>query len=1128
MTPSASPNFAFLAAHDELLARFGGQAERYFATDPNTALIKLRQFTEVLAQQVAARSGVPSDDISLLDLLSRLWDRGVLSPEVSQLLHGIRKAGNAAAHDNTGTRRDALHQLKMARNLGIWFHKVFGNQPKYRPGPFIPPPDPVAAEEALHAELEALRAELVQARAKASRARLTAQQEAALRAQAEAEAKAAYDEMGTALELAEETEGQLEAQRSEFEVRLAALRVQTSAATPAAVEAVVQAAQVAGSNLDLNEADTRKIIDAQLRDAGWEADTEVLRHSKGVRPAKGRNMAIAEWPTSSGPADYILFVGLVPIAVVEAKRKSKNVPASILQSKRYSRDFQPKPDMVMAGEPWGDFRIPFLFATNGRPYLRQLLMASGVWFLDARSSTNHPRALKGWYTPDGLTKLLKHDAAVAHATLQAEPTDYLPLRDYQQDAIAAVETQIGQGGREMLLAMATGTGKTRTCICLVYRLIKSGRFNRVLFLVDRTALGNQAHEALKNVKLEQVQSFTEIYDVKGLGDLVPEADTRLHIATVQGMVHRLLYAADGDAPPVDQYDCIVVDECHRGYNLDRELSDSELTFRSEADYISKYRRVLDHFDAVKIGLTATPALHTTEIFGEPVYTYSYRQAVIDGFLVDHEPPIRIVTALAEDGMTWMVGEEMAVYRVRTGSVNLVRTPDEVTIEIEKFNKYVITENFNRVVCERLAKEIDPSLPGKTMIFCATDAHADLVVQLLKKAFDDAYGPTDDAAVVKITGAADKPSKLLRHYKNERYPCVAVTVDLLTTGIDVPEIVNLVFIRRVRSRILYEQMMGRATRLCQKIGKRYFRIFDAVDLYAALEPYSSMKPVVVNPTFTFAKLAGELKSLDDEHARKEVLEQLIAKLQRKKRSLTGSYLDHFETLAGMTPEALIAVMKAGGTQASSDWWDQHATLSEWLDTTKMGPGPVQIISSHEDEERRVERGYGTAARPEDYLDSFAAYIQEHLNDIPALVVVTQRPRDLTRQQLKELRLALDTAGFTEAGLRVAWQETTNQEIAASIIGFIRQKALGSPLVPYEERVKAAMARILASRAWTRPQRQWLQRIGKQLKVETVVDREALDRGQFREQGGFTRLNKVFDGQLDQVLGEITEAIWADAG
>jgi type I restriction enzyme R subunit len=185
-----------------------------------------------------------------------------------------------------------------------------------------------------------------------------------------------------------------------------------------------------------------------------------------------------------------------------------------------------------------------------------------------------------------------------------------------------VEDGLAAGLREQLLAMATGTGKTRTCIGLSYRLVKAKRFRRILFLVDRTALGDQASNAFKDVKLENLQSFTEIYDVKELGDIVPDADTRLHIATIQGMVKRLLFA-DENTPsfPVDLYDAIVVDECHRGYILDQEMSEAEMTFRSEEDYISKYRRVLDHFDAVKIGLTATPALHTAEIFGKPVYQF---------------------------------------------------------------------------------------------------------------------------------------------------------------------------------------------------------------------------------------------------------------------------------------------------------------------------------------------------------------------------------------------------------------------------------------------------------------------------------------------------------------------------
>jgi type I restriction enzyme, R subunit len=172
-----------------------------------------------------------------------------------------------------------------------------------------------------------------------------------------------------------------------------------------------------------------------------------------------------------------------------------------------------------------------------------------------------------------------------------------------------------------------------------------------LFLVDRTTLGEQAADKLKDVRLENLQTFPDIYDVKELGDLRPDPDTRLHIATVQGMIKRILYASD-DAPPVpvDWYDCVIIDECHRGYTLDQEMSDAELTFRNESDYISRYRRVLDHFDAVRIGLTATPALHTTEIFGAPVFQYTYRQAVIDGWLVDHEPPYRLVTKLADEGI----------------------------------------------------------------------------------------------------------------------------------------------------------------------------------------------------------------------------------------------------------------------------------------------------------------------------------------------------------------------------------------------------------------------------------------------------------------------------------------------
>src|SRR5208282_596925 len=173
------------------------------------------------------------------------------------------------------------------------------------------------------------------------------------------------------------------------------------------------------------------------------------------------------------------------------------------------------------------------------------------------------------------------------------------------------------------------------------------------------------------------------------------------------------------------YDLIVVDECHRGYLLDRELSDAELSFRSQEDYISKYRRVLEHFDAVKIGLTATPALHTVSIFGDPVFKYSYREAVIDGYLIDHEPPVEITTALSKAGIKFKKGEEIELIDTRTGIIDLATAPDEIHFEVEEFNKSVVTEPFNAAVAEELARHIDPNLPGKTLVFATSDAHADI-------------------------------------------------------------------------------------------------------------------------------------------------------------------------------------------------------------------------------------------------------------------------------------------------------------------------------------------------------------------------------------------------------------------
>ena len=1117
----AHSNFGFLRDHSPLLHKLGLLSEKYFADDPSTAIAKLRQFGEILIAQMAAITNIfIQPNANFLETINTLRYENVLNEQAADAFHLIRRAGNKAVHDVEGTHSEALTLLQVARALGAQYHRMKGNR-DFRLSPFTPPPDPAQQAQEVADQMAELAKRAEEAERLAQEAAAQAQQEAELRAQAEAEAALAKEEKEIWESLAQDTEKKLEEERKLQEEALEELR-QEAAAKPTEEIAVIKQEAVS-VDLELDETATRQLIDQQLREAGWEADSVNLRCAKGVRPQKNKNLAIAEWPTAKGPADYVLFIGLMPIAIVEAKRANKNVKSALVQAKRYSENIQFTDDMKAPGGPWEDHKIPFLFSTNGRGYLRQLLDFSGIWFRDARVPTNSPRALEGWYTPDGLMAHLKKDIAGATQRLAEEDLDYLGLRPYQNEAIKSVEANLAAGQRDILLAMATGTGKTRTAIGLIYRLLKAKRFNRILFLVDRTSLGEQAHNAFKDVKMENYQTFADIYEVKGLGDLTPEVTTRVHLATVQAMVKRCLFQTDG-AATVDQYDCVIVDECHRGYNLDREMSDNELTFRSEDDYISKYRRVLDHFDAVRIGLTATPALHTTEIFGQPAYQYTYRQAVIDGYLIDQEPPIQIVTALAEDGMTWKVGEPMQVYDAKRQTIDLVNAPDDVTMEIESFNKRVLTENFNRALCEYLASQIDPDLPGKTLIFCATDVHADMVVRVLKEEMDEMYGDIPEKAIRKITGAADKPAELIRRFKNEVYPSIAVTVDLLTTGIDVPEIVNLVFLRRVRSRILYEQMKGRATRLCPDIDKRVFRIYDAVELYEAMHDYTDMKPVVTNPKVTYEQLAKEIAEVPDQAAKQEFLDQLITKLQRKK--LSDSAKQEFETMAGMTVGELLSFFRQRTPDEVATWLVNHPAVPGFLDSS-VGDGVKFIVSEHQDEVRRVERGYGPQNRkPEDYLEDFTRYLQDNLNKIPALLVVTQRPRDLTRSQLKELRQLLAQEGFTDTNLRSAWKDTTNVEITANIIGFIRQKALGCPLVPYAERVERAKNKILAARNWTPPQRKWLETIAKQMMKETVVDRAALDQGRFKDKGGFQRLNKIFEGKMEAILADLLEATWDD--
>lgn len=1120
----ASGNFSFLAAADERLARLGALAERYFFDDAPGSLIKLRQMGEFIAKDIAARHGLlPSAGATFDDALRALRTRSVLPRQVAELFYHLKQLGNEAVHEDAGTQGQALQALKIARLAAVWFHQTYSNAPNFKPGPFIPPAPPVDASAALREEIEKLRAEVQASNDREAQARLVVEAEREARLKAIAETQAAQEDRTFWEQYAAETEAGLK----QAEAALRTTQAAAQATPTPQLSFFTQLGQQQAARIELDEATTRILIENQLRAAGWTVDSALLRHANGTRPAPGQAIAIAEWPTASGPADYALFIEGRCIGVIEAKRGVTDVPGRLGQAKRYARDILLTPDETLDGSPWlqstEQFRAPFTFVTNGRPYVKQLETKSGIWFWDARPNGGPPRALVEWFSPRDLTERLEQARGNVAEAADRE-LGVTGLRPYQNDAIAAVEAAVARGQTSILLAMATGTGKTRLAIALMYELLRRKQFRRILFLVDRNALGRQTLDAMSTTDTSGFLKFDQIFPIADLETKFPEATDRVQVATVQAMIRRVFDDPTAQRPTPGTYDLIIVDEAHRGYTLDAELREDDLGFRNLEDYLSAYKRVLEYFDATRVALTATPALHTREIFGPPAYRYSYRQAVIDGYLIDHRPPRRITTALSQTGIVFDAGEEVNIIDPRTGQIDLFNLEDQVDFEVSEFNKKVYTRPFNRAVAEAIALECPPDERGKTLLFAARDDHADILVDELRAALEREYGPQPHDLVEKITGKVDKPLDRIKAFKNDPRPKYVVTVDLLTTGIDVPAITNLVFVRRVNSRILYDQMIGRATRRCDEIGKEYFSIFDAVDIYVNLQEVTDMRPVVVDPGLAFVTLLADLERAPSDEDRALVRDQIVVKLRQKLRHLEGERRELLETVLGLL-DTLPDRLKDAPPAETLALFTQHPALAATLDAVRpAGKRDGMFISEHPDGLISVEDDFGGKASPADYIDAFEHFVRGNMNSIPALIAATQRPRELTRKELKSLAVLLDENGFSEAGLRQAYGRARNADIAAHIIGFVRQAALGDPLVPYETRVENGVQRVLANRAWTQKQKQWLTRIGRALKTQPVGDLELFTEGVFPRDGGFDVIDREFDHQLDEVLKDLNTAIW----
>jgi len=452
--------------------------------------------------------------------------------------------------------------------------------------------------------------------------------------------------------------------------------------------------------MSLSEWATRKQhVDRALTEAGW---TPIIPHDDHA----SRDLVVfEEYPPASGPADYALFHNGEPLAVVEAKKLGVGPQNVLKQAQRYAKGLSPSPF------DFNGYHVPFIYSTNGKV----------IWFQDLRVPHSRSRQVAHFHTPDALLEMLTRDLNAAADWLQTYPTAHPILRPYQHEAINAIEAALLQGKREILVAMATGTGKTLTTIALLYRLMKSGFAQRVLFLVDRRALAAQAVTTFSRFQPELGLKFDKIYEVysqqfrredfedaKFDPKVLPHAyltqpdpsHAFVYVSTIQRMMINLFGHPEGtgwstaeetDAGmldiPIHAFDVIIADECHRGYT---------------ASETGKWRETLKHFDGIKIGLTATPAKHTVAYFGKPAYTYSYDWAVEEGYLLDYDP-IEIRSQMAMQGTFLQPGEPVTLVDRETGEMRYDELEDERELPAAQLQREWTAIDHDRKVVQEVAR-----------------------------------------------------------------------------------------------------------------------------------------------------------------------------------------------------------------------------------------------------------------------------------------------------------------------------------------------------------------------------------------------------------------------------------------
>jgi type I restriction enzyme R subunit len=885
---------------------------------------------------------------------------------------------------------------------------------------------------------------------------------------------------------------------------------------------------------------TRKtLIDPKLKAAGW----RIVPFEDGKPLSDYDRCAIEEYQTDNGPADYALCLGGRILGIVEAKKLTLGPQNVLTQAERYSRGATTNPLSIHG------YHVPFLYSTNGEV----------IWHHDIRHHLDRSHTIAAFHTPEALEEKLSRDFNAACQTLLQTRNDHPRLRPYQREANSAIEKALSDRKRQMLIAMATGTGKTFTMVNEVYRLMKSGVAKRILFLVDRRALAAQAILAFASFEPEPGLKFDKIYELYSqrfhrddfdenekfdpkvlpnsyLTDPQP-GHAFVYVSTIQRMTINLfgrnaIFAArdeelDEDVQtldiPINAFDLIIADECHRGYTTAE---------------IATWRKTIDHFDTIKIGLTATPAAHSMAMFKEITYRYEYERAVREGYLVDYDS-VAVKSHVRMHGIFLKEGEQVDVVNPVSGAQQLDLLEDEREFPSTEIEEKITSPDSNRKILEEIKKwaldhEHQYGRFPKTLIFAVNDvphtSHADQLVDLAR----DIFG-RGDSFVEKITGRADRPLQRIREFRNRTNPGIVVTVDMLSTGVDIPDLEGIVFLRPVKSRILFEQILGRGTRRGEHYpDKSHFVVFDCFD-GTLLEYFKQATSITAEPPVRENKTIVEIiEDIWTNRDRDYNLRCLVKRLQRIDKEMSGEARELF---SAHIPDGDLRGYAAALPQRLQAHFTDAMTLlrnKSFQDLLMNYPRPSRVfLVAHETVDTVssswVVRGTdGKDYRPEDYLVAFSRFVRENPEKVEAIRILLNRPRAWSTDALTELRrkLAVSPQRFTEENLRKA-HEVCYHKALVDIISMVKHAANDqNPLLTAEERVARAFEKVTGGKTFTPEQQQWLRMIEAHLIENLTIDHGDFDTlPVFTRHGGLTQATRVFAGRLDEMVNALNEAIAA---